>query len=53
MNADRPSWGGGGRGQGDPKVSIGMCKWLVVSLTERERIGEEPEEGPAMGIRRA
>lgn len=33
-------------GSGDPKLSIGMSRWLVISLTERERIGEGgTEEG--------
>lgn len=30
-----------------------MSKWLVISLTERERIAEEPEQGPVVGSRRA
>lgn len=40
---------GEGGVRGYSKVSTGMSKWLVISLTERERIGEEPEEGPCRG----
>lgn len=35
-----------GEGQGDSKISIGMSKWLVISLTERKARGGTEEGLP-------